>query len=151
MKHPVLTAGFTLIELCLVLALFAILAGAAVPSLTGMMSRVRIQGVLGGLSSDLYLARSLAARQNRPLSVRFLPSDGCADAYEIVADDGAVLRRVTTAASTTGVCLGSNVARAMHVNSRGMLVGSPRTIRARSGSSADSVTVSIAGRVYRWP
>lgn len=151
MRHSSVAAGFTLIELCLVLAIFAILAGAAVPSFASMMSRVRIHGVLGGLTTDLYLARSLAARENRPLSVRFVPSAGCADAYEIVTDDGAVLRRVSTAPGTTGVCLGSNVGRAMRVNARGMLVGSPRTIRARSGLLADSVTVSIAGRVYRWP
>jgi hypothetical protein len=43
-----------------------------------------------------------------------------------------------------------NVAQAMVIDSRGMLVGSPRMIHGRAGSQADSVSVSMAGRVYRW-
>jgi hypothetical protein len=49
-----------------------------------------------------------------------------------------------------GVCLSSNVARAMVIDSRGMLVGSPRMIYGRAGEQVDSVSVSMAGRMYRW-
>jgi prepilin-type N-terminal cleavage/methylation domain-containing protein len=149
MPRHSLPPGFTLIELALTLVLFALLAGIAVPSFSRTMSRARVNSALNVLAGEIFLARSLAARDSRPLSIRFDPADTCADRYLIVDDTGGVLRRVTTSRERSGVCLTSNVERAMRVNSRGMLVGSPRRIRAESGGEADSMTVSIVGRVYR--
>jgi type II secretory pathway pseudopilin PulG len=141
--------GFTLIELSLLLVLFALLSALAIPSFSGTLSRARTRAALDRLAGDLFLARSLAARSGRPLRVRFGPAGECADFYEITGDTG-VLRRVTVRSGSAGVCLSSNVPGAMRVNSRGMLVGSPRTVWARSGGEADSATISIVGRVYRW-
>jgi type II secretory pathway pseudopilin PulG len=151
MSRPLPSAGFTLIELAILLVLFGLLAGMAVPSLSRTMSRARVDAALSRLSADLFLARALAVREARPLRIRFLPPTGCAVRYEIVTDSGAVLRSVTSDPERTGVCLGSNVARPMRVNARGMLIGSPRTLRASRGDIADSAVVSIVGRVYRAP
>lgn len=144
------SAGFTLIELCLLLVLFGVLSSLAVPSLSATLARARTSAALSRFSGDLYLARSLAAREGRPVQVRFEPASGCAQRYELLADDGRVLRRVTAGPERTGVCLRSNVPWALRVNSRGMLVGSPRRVLATSGRAADSVTISLVGRVYRW-
>src|SRR5690606_1902637 len=144
------SAGFTLIELCLLLALFAILSAFAVPSFSATLAQARARASLDRLTGDLYLARALAARAGRPVSLRFEPAAGCAAHYLLLADDERVLRRVTAAPEVTGVCLRSNVARAMRIDARGMLVGSPRRLVATAGAAADSVTVSIVGRVYRW-
>lgn len=143
-------SGFTLIELCLLLVLLAVLSSFAVPSLTDTIARARTAAVLNRLSGDLFLARSLAARSGASVSLRFEPPRGCAERYEVVAANDSVLRRVTLAGEANGVCLTSNVARAMRVNPRGMLVGSPRTLHVRSGRVADSATISMVGRVYRW-
>jgi type IV fimbrial biogenesis protein FimT len=142
--------GFTLIELSLVLVLFALLAGMAVPSLSGTLSRARVDAVLSRLSADIFLARSLAARDSRRLLIRFEPATGCAAAYQIVSDAGEVLRRTTVDGDGGGVCLSSNVSTPMRVNARGLLIGSPRTLRVVAGAVADSVTVSIVGRLLRW-
>ena len=48
------------------------------------------------------------------------------------------------------VCLRANVAQPLVIDSRGMLVGSPRMIYGQAGGQTDSVSVSIAGRIYRW-
>jgi prepilin-type N-terminal cleavage/methylation domain-containing protein len=143
-------SGFTLIELSLVLVLFALLAGMAMPSLSASMSAARVDSVLARLTADIFLARSLAARDARPLLLRFAPASGCAATYEIATDSGEVLRRVTVGAGDAGVCLSSNVSRAMRIDARGVLTGSPRTVRAAAGRVSDSVTISIVGRVLRW-
>jgi hypothetical protein len=38
----------------------------------------------------------------------------------------------------------------MRIDARGILTGSPRTVRAAAGGVADSVVISIVGRVLRW-
>lgn len=151
MSRPAISPGYTLIELCLLLVLFALLSSLAVPSLSGTLSAARTRAALDRLSADIFLARSMAARAGSPILVRFDPPSGCAEFYELTDATGAVLRRASTSVADTGVCLSSNVARAMKVNSRGMLTGSPRTLRAASGAARDSATISMVGRVYRWP
>lgn len=148
MARPSDPLGFTLIELCLLLVLFALLSALAVPSFSRTIAQTRTRAVLARLSGELFLARSLAARDGRPLRVRFNPAVGCAGDYAIVTDEGVVLRTVRLRSDF--VCLSSNVEWAMRVNARGMLVGSARTFVARSGSVTDSAVVSIIGRVHRW-
>lgn len=150
MPRPSDPSGYTLTELILLLALFALLSALAVPSFSNVLARDRTRAILDRLSGDLYLARSVAVRRAQPITIRFDPPTGCAARYELVDVGGEVLRRVTTDPGDTGVCLESNVDRAMRVNARGLLVGSPRTIRASRGEVADSVTISMVGRVYRW-
>jgi type IV fimbrial biogenesis protein FimT len=150
MSRRLPSPGFTLIELSLVLVLVAVLAGMALPSLSRTMSRARVDSVLARLTGDIFLARSLAARDARPLRLRFIPASGCAESYEIVTDADEVLRRVTVGPDGAGACLSSNVSRAMRIDARGVLAGSPRTVRAVSGGVSDSVTISIVGRVLRW-
>jgi type II secretory pathway pseudopilin PulG len=151
MFRPPFSAGFTLVELCVLLVLFALLSAMAVPSLTDTFARARGTAAMNRLAGDVFLARSLASRSGQPVLIRFEPSSGCADHYAIAREDGVLLRRVAMGLEDTGVCLGSNVARAMRVNSRGMLIGSPRKLYVRSGRAVDSATISIVGRVYRWP
>lgn len=142
-------AGFTLVELCLLLVLFALLSALAVPSFSGVLARERARGTMNRLAAEIHLARALAARAGEPVRLRFEPEEGCARRYLIEADDGAVLRSVEV--GRDGVCLSSNVARPMHVNGRGMLSGSPRRLYAASGAAVDSAVVSIVGRVLRPP
>jgi prepilin-type N-terminal cleavage/methylation domain-containing protein len=150
MVRPASSPGFTLIELIILLVVFALLSAMAVPSFSHALARARAAGTLNRLSGDVFLARALAARAGRPVLIRFTPSSGCADSYELLAEDGGVLRAVTTREEVTGVCLRSNAPQAMRVNGRGMLVGSPRRLYAASGAAVDSATVSMVGRVLRW-
>ena len=143
------STGFTLVELSLLLVLFALLSALAVPSLARVLAEERARGTMNRLGADIHLARALAARAGEPVRLRFEPEEGCARRYLLEADDGAVLRRVEVGRG--GVCLSSNVAQPMYVNGRGMLSGSPRRLYATSGAAVDSAVVSIVGRVLRPP
>lgn len=142
--------GFSLIELIIVALLLGILAGLAAPSLDEQVRRMRMRATLDELTSDIYRARAHAARTGVRIRIEFKPARGCADAYVLRAAEGGQLIDSVPRPGQGGTCLTANVTQAMLIDSRGMLVGSPRTIRARAGRHADSMTVSIAGRVYRW-
>ena len=92
MARPPDRSGFTLIELCLLLVLFALLSALAVPSFSRTIAEARSRAVLDRLAGELFLARSLATRHSRPLLIRFDPATGCAASYAVVTDEGAVLR-----------------------------------------------------------
>jgi type IV fimbrial biogenesis protein FimT len=57
-------AGFTLIELMIAVALVAILAGIAAPSVREFMSGVQLTGIANDLYTDLNLARSEAVKRD---------------------------------------------------------------------------------------
>ena len=141
-------AGFTLIELLSVLTLVGIVASFAAPAMTAQMERIRARTALDLLTSRVSQARMLAIRQAIRVHLRFEPASGCAGALVLSRpSDGATLDSIPLSPS---VCLRANVAQPLVIDSRGMLVGSPRMIYGRAGRQVDSVSVSIAGRIYRW-
>lgn len=147
--HP-FSDGTTLIELLVVLAIVLLLSALAVPNMSGYIDRAGVRAALDGLTGDLYQARSLAVREGTRIQLRFVPRSGCADRYELVRmDHDVVMRTVPVEGRARGVCLRSNVSRAFSIDSRGMLVGSARTVFATAGNQKDSIIISIVGRVYR--
>jgi prepilin-type N-terminal cleavage/methylation domain-containing protein len=141
-------AGFSMIELVTVLTLVGVVASLAAPAMMAQVRRARVRAALDLFTADVYQARVLAVREAGRFRIAFLPASGCASAYVILrAADGATVDSVATRGA---VCLSSNVAQAMVIDSRGMLAGSPRMIYGRAGEEVDSVSVSMAGRLYRW-
>ena len=73
MEHPVNAhchRGFTLVELCVSVAILALLAGLALPSLMRLREQQMLRVRADQLASDLYLARSEAARLGESVFVR---------------------------------------------------------------------------------
>jgi type IV fimbrial biogenesis protein FimT len=64
------TAGFTLVELLVTIAIVAILAAVAVPSFTQMVANSRIGGAANTLQVALLKARSEALKRNCSITVR---------------------------------------------------------------------------------
>lgn len=143
-------AGFTLIELALLLALLSLLGALAVPSLSGTLAGARTRSTLDRLTADLYLARAQALRDGHAIQIRFQPPEGCASRYEIVAGIDQASPVVQQRIPDPDVCLRSNSATPLRVNARGMLIGSPRKLYASSGGVIDSLSISFIGRVHRW-
>ena len=69
--HSVLhrTAGFTLVELMVVVAVLGVLAVVAAPGMQGLIRGYRLSSAAGELNSTLQLARSEAIRRNAAVTV----------------------------------------------------------------------------------
>jgi prepilin-type N-terminal cleavage/methylation domain-containing protein len=143
-------AGFSLLEILLVLVLAGILTAIAVPPLSTYLQRVRMRSVLDRFTTDLYHARMIAARSGERIHFRLEPGhDGCVLGYEVRrAESGEILRRVDLG-DTPSVCLTISGNNTLSINSRGMPVGAARTVRVTGGSLGDSLRISIVGRVNR--
>jgi prepilin-type N-terminal cleavage/methylation domain-containing protein len=148
--HARPSAGVTLIELLVALLIAGVLSALTVPGFTAYLQRERVRGALNRLTGELYHTQMLAVRNGARYQLRFLPAAGCASSYEVVrAEEGVALRTVDVAREAAGVCVESNVTHAFSFDSRGLLVGSARTVFARSGAQRDSLVISMVGRVYR--
>jgi len=96
--HGLRSAGFTLIELMVTVAVIAILSAVAVPAMTGLINHSRISGLTGEVVSAIQLARSEAVRRNA--RVTLCPStDGTTCANSTDWTGWIVLARDNTAAT----------------------------------------------------
>ena len=77
-------SGFTILELMIVLALFAILTSFAVPSFLTWRSEAKLKSAASMIRGDLEMARSQAMRENSFVAVSFNTTN-----YVVFVDDGA--------------------------------------------------------------
>ncbi len=75
-------AGFTAIELMVVISIIAVLAALAGPSFTGLIERWRVRQVAEDVTSTLYYARAESIRRGGNVVIRKTPdnTDGCTSA-----------------------------------------------------------------------
>ena len=77
-------AGFTMLELMIVIAIMAIGAVIAVPNMIQWKSESNLRGSANNLRADLNMAKMLAVRENALVVVNFY-----GDRYEVFVDNGA--------------------------------------------------------------
>jgi type IV fimbrial biogenesis protein FimT len=67
--------GLTLVELLVVIGLVGILIAVVAPSMQGLISAKRVQGISDEIVTDVQYARSESARRNRDVHIGFQASD----------------------------------------------------------------------------
>lgn len=162
MQEPMKTqSGFSLIELMVAVAIVAILASIATPSLTDMLAQNRLSTQVNDLIGAVNFARSEAIKRNQNISLcRTSSADsmGCADGgtwshWIVVTGAGNVLRRgsVSGAGSTLTVSSTLDSARLTFASSglstaldaaNTLTVCTPRSDR----DNVATIAVGVAGR-----
>jgi prepilin-type N-terminal cleavage/methylation domain-containing protein len=143
-------AGFSLIEIVVVLAMMGIVAALAQPSLDAYVNRSKTRRALDRMSGDIAMARILAVRSGDRAVLEVSGPDSYRVWVESVPVD--TIRVVSLADDYAGVQLQAPTADGRLVfNGRGLLVtpGTGLMIARLGGGVADTLKITAAGRVYR--
>lgn len=147
-------AGFTLVELLVVLVLVLLTASLAAPSFRGVVARVRGRSALDRIAGDVAYARMLAVREGARATLRFArEGSGCSSqSYTLVVmTTPARTARQTVLDLGPEACLELGAVDSISFNSRGLpSTVNNRKVYVRRGGTADSLTISVLGRVFRW-
>ena len=145
-------AGFSLVELLIVLVLIGILATRAAPSFEGAIASIRARAALGRLSAEIYRARMLAVESGFPVHmILHTDADGCAHEATLVRTrpPAPAVELPSIGFDLAGLCLRHTGSATLVFDARGMLRPPARSFSIVYGSTSHQVIVSIAGRIRR--
>jgi type IV fimbrial biogenesis protein FimT len=136
------TAGFSMMELMIVVVIMGIIASIAMPAMGGMVSRQRLDSATRQLTQDVGYARMLAVRSGEPTRVEIT-----AGGYQIFRGTATTpLRSVNLAQEYPGVSASTGTVR---FNTRGMLQpGAAVDLSLQHGPRTRQMQVFPTGRVY---
>lgn len=136
------TAGFTLLELLLVVAIMVIIGGIALPSVTEGMRRHRLQASASMIAGKLTEARINALKRNRPTWLLVEP-DARQVRVQTLDAGGSVVDLGVPGALSEGVDFGAAPNQVAY-DSMGRLTA-VQSIAVTSNGQARTVTVRLTG------
>jgi prepilin-type N-terminal cleavage/methylation domain-containing protein len=168
-KHPLRLKqdnhGFSMVELALVVAIFAIMAGMSIPMLNSAMRDMRLIGDARSIASSLNYSRLSAASQMTHYRISFDLNNNrwqtaklnrASGSFEIQGSVNPLTNagtssettfRSTTSASSPPSGFSSSSSATITFNSRGIPLEGPSVVYISNSTSQYAVTVSIAGKV----
>lgn len=143
-------AGYSLVELVVTFVIVGLVASLAVPSVRGEIERLRVHGALNRVVSEIYRARMAAVESGAPTLVVLHPgAGGCVERVGVATLAGGAERSISSNVLLPGLCMRHTGDSVLVFDARGMLKPPARSIRVSHGGVADSVVLSIAGRIRR--
>jgi type II secretion system protein H len=137
-------AGFTVIEVMIVVAIMAVLAGVVVPSFQDQIGRRRVEGAANALNMDLQYAKSLAVTLNTQVT---LATGTGGTYYSITYTSGGTTVTQKTITMPSGVSITANT-NVVFDPMRGMTTSASNvnmTLSSTSTTSTLTVTTSPQG------
>lgn len=152
MQRTCFRAGFSLVELLVVIALIAIMAAFAVPVWQNYTANTNLKAAAREVMADLSNAKQRAVEEN--LNVYRLTFNAVGNSYALSrTDTGVTLWTKSVADFGSGVSIDNtnppnfSGGSVLSFNKRGTL--SPGSVRLRNGlGSTATITVNITGRTY---
>jgi type IV fimbrial biogenesis protein FimT len=155
--------GITLIEACVALAVAAVLAGTALPSMDGMHKKQVLNSVAAELAADLHFARSESLARNQGVRVSFhtvagggqcvllhtgsTADCGCDSAGAAQCTGDATLIKAHALAADSAVHVGANVPSMRWDPQRGIVSPAGTLSVTLADGKAVHHVVSVVGRV----
>jgi prepilin-type N-terminal cleavage/methylation domain-containing protein len=137
-------AGFTLLELLVVLTIVGMLLGLVVPRLAGLRNAQSVRAAMGDLGTAFVLARQSALARRSTVALVF---DTAAAVVHIRSADGPIRR--SDLGASFGVSLSANRDSAVY-DARGLGYGVTNlSVAVRRGNFVDTLRMSRLGRA-RW-
>lgn len=154
--------GLSMVECCIALAIIAVLAGAAGPSLLESIKKRTLDGSAGEMVTDLYLARTAATSQQEGVRVSFhaasagscmlvhtgATADCACDSSGVAqCSNGATLIKGSFYAASRGVAVKANVTSIRFDPTHGMATPAATVRLTSAGGQEVHHVVNIMGRV----
>ncbi|MCG8908887.1 MULTISPECIES: GspH/FimT family pseudopilin [Pseudomonas] len=148
MPRPKGSAGFTLVELMIVVSVVAIFASIAVPSFSTVITNSRLQSASNELASLIQFARSAAVQNNQ--SMNLCSSNGIWSVRKSCTDTSAAVLRSFT--PPTGVTISASVS-SLTFRSNGTASGAANLIACSNDAAASGYKMSVqaSGFVRLYP
>lgn len=137
-----------MIELMVAITVLGILVTLAPTPFRRWVEASRVRSGLNMIVAEIYRARAAAVAGGTGATLVVESNgEGCVERVLVRRNDGAVVGR--TLPDLSGVCMRHSGGPVLTFNNRGMLRPPTRSFYGRYGDMADSLLISIAGRVRR--